>query len=67
MTWSINLPHLSAAHTSGLKVHLVPNGKSKYFFQVVEGTKHHLDNVPTKTACNAEWGAPLMRLLKQRH
>jgi hypothetical protein len=38
MIWSIALPNLSATHTGGLKVNLVPNGKSKYFLQAVEGT-----------------------------
>jgi hypothetical protein len=67
MTWTIDLSDLSATHTSGLKVNLVPDGKGQYFFQAVEGTKHYLDNVPHKTACIAELGAQLMRLLKQRH
>jgi hypothetical protein len=67
MTWTIDLSNLTASHTSGLKVSLVPDGKGKYFFQAVEGTKHHLDNMPHQTACIAELGAQLMWLLKQRH
>jgi hypothetical protein len=67
MTWNIDLPNLCASHTSGLTVHLVPDGKGMYYFPAVEGTKHYLDTVPNKTACLAELGAQLMRLLEPQH
>jgi hypothetical protein len=67
MTWNIDFANLSASHTSGLKVNPVPDGKGKYFFQATECTKHHLDSVPNKTACIADLGAQLMRILERPH
>jgi hypothetical protein len=67
MDWEIDFEHLLAIHSSGLQVHIVPDGKKMYFFEPVEGTAHHLENIPAQNLCIAELAAALARFLERRH
>ena len=55
--WKIDFENLRASHPSGLRVHIVPDGKKMYFFKPVEGTKYHIEDILNKNLCIAELGA----------
>jgi hypothetical protein len=67
MTWEIDFTHLTARHSSGLQVKIIPDGKKMYFFKPVEGTEHHLEDISNKNLCIAELAAALARFLERRH